>query len=1015
VPELPTVSEAFEADISPFIAAIRDARDSMLEAAAAAKVLQETIDSLHGTTLDINLETTGSAGAAGFEAMAQEAAAAGAAASAATPDIVALGKASGDAGNGAAAAAVGFRAFGFGMGLTRNAIHWIIAGSAEFLAVAVPAAIALGAGLMVASQGAQNVGSHMRALYDTMEAVGPVMGKTAGDVLGLGHALQTAQNQANPGVYTILGSVINDARTRFADFAGAGLQVVHMLDEFAARVTVDLQGSMGTQLHDLLSRMVTDLQQFGQVLGNLGHAVLNFAAAMPGLAAVLLTIVTYLSSLIEVASRGGVFFTFAMAMEEFFRWGGLALGILVRLTGQLGMMNSIAGGGGFIVRFGAALLTLVSTGGMAIAWAGRMIGMLGELIPVAGAAGAAMETFGTEVAVGAATMSPLLVSGIAAAVAAGVGLIIMLEHVKDATDNWVAATDKAVQGASDLNVYNTALQTMSQNADRLATAQGKLSQSATHVTQTQGVLSRYVQGGSGIMARQAQDVQDLTQQQSFLANTLVTVSRNAENLGQQFHISATAATYLANAAGVNLQQSMAKGSEAFKIAVQQIKNFETGIGAMGAPVGMVGADVQAMGIQTQLAATKIQQLNQAWDQWVQSVNNGLSTMAATETAIGQLGGSTYTLAGYSQRAMTSFTNFTQAIAQGQTAIDTLRTGMAEQVVTAGQFRTTIQGLVGQMAPFTRGNHAAVEALSQLAHQAGGPTTSNLKTLEHWAGVTGKTARDQFARGMENATTAMGQMAKIAQNLSATVNTDLNAMFAKAAIQASGLGTALTNLANAMANPNTSAATMHARLDTVITSMLRLHENIPTITAMLNGMGINISQAGVKALIASGHLDSLAASESRTGANAAGAAGSVSNLVNEIAGLHSKSVVITTVFQQLGQAGGTTFLQSRGHAAGTPRAQAGMALVGEHGPELVMFAGGERVLSNPDTTRFLANPGGPATPLAVAGGGQAITLHANIHVPVQVDGETVMTAMQPAVLKYNIRNGNAQAGTMAPPA
>jgi hypothetical protein len=612
-------------------------------------------------------------------------------------------------------------------------------------------------------------------------------------------------------------------------------------------------------------------------------------------------------------------------------------------------------------------------------------------------------------------MSPLLVSGIAAAVAVGVGLIVMLAHMKDATDRWVASTDQAVQKASDLGVYNTALQTLSQNADRAAQVQGKLAGQMRAAGTQSGEFTARFGAMNGVVERTAQDAIDLTQQQQFLAHTLVTVATNAQNLGQQFHISSTAATYLANAAGVNLQQAMAKGSEAFKIAVQQIKNFETGIGAMGAPVGMIGADVEAMGIQTQLAATKIQQLNQAWDQSVQSVTGGLSTMAATETAIGQLGGKTYELAGYSQHAMTSFTNFTQAISQGQTAIDTLRTGMAEQVVTAGQFKSTIQGLVGQMAPFTQGNKAAVTALSQLAHEAGGPTTSNLKTLERWAGVTGKTARDQFAKGMENATTAMGQMAKIAQNLSATVSTDLNAMFAKAAIQATGLGTSLTNLASAMANPNTSAATMHTRLDAVITSLLRGQQTIPTITALLNGMGINISQAGVKALIASGHLNALASSENRAGSNAAGAAGSVNVLAQAIAGVHSKTVdvVVNTYYHAIGPGGARNpGLVGAGASGGMVQAS-GYHLVGEQGPEIRWLNAGDYLSNAPETQRFLAH-GNATTFPAVAAGPSSVTLHANIHVPVQVDGETIMTATQPAVLKYNIRNGNGGSGAWAPP-
>lgn len=47
----------------------------------------------------------------------------------------------------------------------------------------------------------------------------------------------------------------------------------------------------------------------------------------------------------------------------------------------------------------------------------------------------------------------------------------------------------------------------------------------------------------------------------------------------------------------------------------------------------------------------------------------------------------------------------------------------------------------------------------------------------------------------------------------------------------------------------------------------------------------------------------------------------------------------------------------GHARGTNNASAGLALVGEAGPELVKFRGGEQVLNNRNTNKALANMGG----------------------------------------------------------
>lgn len=72
---------------------------------------------------------------------------------------------------------------------------------------------------------------------------------------------------------------------------------------------------------------------------------------------------------------------------------------------------------------------------------------------------------------------------------------------------------------------------------------------------------------------------------------------------------------------------------------------------------------------------------------------------------------------------------------------------------------------------------------------------------------------------------------------------------------------------------------------------------------------------------------------------------------------------------LGGAGGY-----RGFAGGTSSAPRGWAMVGERGPELVMFGGGERVLTASATRRAMA--GGSGAGLAPAGGGVAIVMQAS---------------------------------------
>ena len=256
-------------------------------------------------------------------------------------------------------------------GLSMSALHWIFGVSAEALAVLIPAIIAFGAGLDVAMQGAMNAANHMTALWTAAEATNAAFGQTMGTLLGLKPVLQAAQDAANPGVYEILGSAVNDAKAHMASLATAGLDVVHMWDEFSARITVDMQQmAKSGQMDALLGNMVADLQMLGQVFGNVGHAVLNFAANMPGLAEVLLMIVDDISKVILwVSQLPHNLILGAMALEEFYRWGGLAASIIARiglllpmlagapLAAAVGLFGRLAGIMGAITGVGAQFVS----------------------------------------------------------------------------------------------------------------------------------------------------------------------------------------------------------------------------------------------------------------------------------------------------------------------------------------------------------------------------------------------------------------------------------------------------------------------------------------------------------------------------------------------------------------------------------------------------------------------------------------------------------------------------------
>lgn len=104
--------------------------------------------------------------------------------------------------------------------------------------------------------------------------------------------------------------------------------------------------------------------------------------------------------------------------------------------------------------------------------------------------------------------------------------------------------------------------------------------------------------------------------------------------------------------------------------------------------------------------------------------------------------------------------------------------------------------------------------------------------------------------MQEATAKLSNMAQVAQSLGDVMQNDLVAMFDKAKLAASQLPEALSILSDAMHTSGTSASVMQDDILNVVQRLLNLHTSLPTISALLNTMGINISVAGVKALIAS---------------------------------------------------------------------------------------------------------------------------------------------------------------------
>lgn len=807
----------------------------------------------------------------------------------------------------------------FGIGwfrMTATAWHWLLAGAAEYLAVAIPGMIAMAGWLADWVQGAQNVQQHMTALYGATEATAAMFHRTVGTVLGLGHALQTAQNAANPQVYSALGSAILIMREHMVGLAQVGLQVGNTFDTFAAKLVYDFSkaGGAGQQLDAFLKYMYSDFLQFGQILGNIGNSIAAFASQMPGLALVLLSVLNAVTGVIRSVLDFSLalqrmhipILTAIMGFEEFNRWGSL----LVSGLGKIGLATAeVSGGFLSLGRARGVFMSLVSAIPVAIA---RITQALGTWIASMGQAGSGINRlgvniagFGSDVEEGVASLSFFQAALIALGVA-GIGFMIYkLSTAKTQLQTFADTMEQTINTVSNAKVITVLANDMGKL--QAATAQAtSVTKSLNSEIKNTGAAAKYVGGmvnyektnidsGNAALRQMQQQTANVAQGATYLANT--------------YHTSLAGAIQLATAAGVHLVNNITGQSQAAAILRDRIASLVAGYMAMSAPLNVVGADMTALAIQSGLAATKVAQLNQAWDQFMQNLTSGTNAMSQLQESLQNIGhvaadtanhlSSTTggmvlstkqfadALTHYTGMGAAAWQNFNQAVGtSGQQMMDFLRTAGAEGAITGHQFSMAALDMAKSLVPLAAHSRTAQAELLGLVQQA----DPNIKTFAQL-----RAAVDKAGIGTKNlsgivneATIKMGDMAAVAQQLGNVLNQDIINAMTKAEFATSGV----------------SQATLKYTQD--------LRDNT---------QGTSAGQADRAALI---HAFELA------GESAKHAAELVKLLTDQINAVHSKTVAVNvnTYYHSIGSPGqGTTGAGSGGVGHRVQQGSTGGIMIG----------------------------------------------------------------------------------------
>lgn len=728
-----------------------------------------------------------------------------------------------------------------------NIIHWVIAFGSELAAVLIPAMVAFGSAMFTGAQGAQNMENHLTSLWDAAEATGNMFHETMGQALGLKDVLQKAQNAADPDVYQILGAAVNGLKEHFGDLAGIGLQVIQIFDTFAAKVDVDLRNGLGNTVDNLLSQMVPDLVRIGQIFGNLGHAILNFAQDMPGLAQVLLGLANAFSRVILWVSKlPHWLITTFMAMEEAYRWGGVLNSVVLRLASGIGKLGTL--GLPILANILAKLGTVFQSLGMGL---GVFLGNIGKVMSAipgfrdkTDAAGESVKGLGSKVSGLGADMNnvikdiPAWQIGLGAVAAGAVAYFTVKEiEAKDAVEQTMDAMEKTISTASNMTVISTIAGDMGKLSDSMLTT----SKNAAPLTLNMNAMKNAATAMGSADVIWGTDQAKIQATFRGMAEKIGNVTTGTLYLAKAYHTSLTGAMTLATQAGVQLTNKITGQAEPAEVLRQKIANLVQGYKDMGQPAGEVGKDMTAIAMSSSLQSSKLDTLNQAWDQFMQNLTGGTSTVAQFEQSLtglttgtdkiknilGSSGSVTLSVKSFAD-SLQSFTgkgaqawqNFDQVI--GSTApqlIDWLRTAGTEGELSGTKFSQGVRDMVAQLEPFASKSAAAKAELIGLA-QEGDSNITTWKSLTGWLNQ-GHESVGNLGDIISTTTGKMSNMAQVAQNLGSVLNNDIIQTMDSARVSGSNLNTVTEAYTQSLQKNGAQSATTHTDYKNLVSALYSL--------------------------------------------------------------------------------------------------------------------------------------------------------------------------------------------------
>jgi hypothetical protein len=838
--------------------------------------------------------------------------------------------------------------------------HLALDGVLESSIAVVSATIAMTAGLAAMAPAADDIYNRLTAIHQ----VSVSLGQTIPPLSGWFEQLQHAEAGPTIGAYGGLVNLMGNPQ----QYTSTIQQIVDGIDSVVAKLDIYQKSQNG--FNGVLQHGLGYAGQFEGILGNLGKTFTNLMAAEPGTVHFMLDFVQGVSNAVAWLTHFNGLTKTLLGTHAVITWGGALYSWASKLLGKLPLV-------------GTAIKTAMGNPYVAIATAGvallaynwdRSTRAIGGYIAAQDQLVAGMKPEQ------AANAMPGLIKGNLSQMQ-GLSVSKILPDFNSWSNTGGTIADWMKQLGHDLGPH--------------AGWSGFGNFFKDMVTPDSGAHEAYLQDMSNLQAH----AQKLSGEWTNLFAAGAPLVKQGYSMQQAFSLEALA--------GVN-------AGDSFQVMTQKIQNLIRGYGDLGNNAGMLTNSINATDFAVEQQQSSISKVTQGWSTWIGMITGGASaftTYAQQIIGLNQLNGNAATqitvangkvsdstklaasgvaasLNGISTNTLQMNAAFSSGVTDASNMLNQLMTlDSAASLGATGTKMLTQAGkdLVAQLLPTAKGSQLLTTQLYALAQQGGYQGANSFKALTQWVG-NAKNPTQDLLNILTTFTAKAGNLATDVKNLAGAIDPQMTSAMSGAIIAASGGTGVLEKFASAVLKSNGNTGQLAGSAKALWQQMTEVYGHTSQAKDQFEAFAVKLG-------IAQGSADKLwndlQASGGRTSAAVIKDIQSIQNQLNSLHGktidvninenLYHNGVAGTTGGSYIATHKGATSFNGYGYASGTSGARSGWAWVGEKGPELVNFRGGETVIPNHVAQGYAGGTIGDGV----------IEVHSHVH----LDGKEIFKTVQ----------------------